>query len=133
MIDHCAGDIGNKNIARKNQNIQRHPLYTRRANSHRLLHHLHVIQACLSYYSYVLFLPFESFFKYLCILLKKNFLVNKYNKQMYYKENNVRLNLDCKGSIRFGIFQVANEESFRKSFSFPFSAKCFDRNFMRLF
>ena len=38
-------------------------------------------------------------------------------------------NLDCQDSIRFNIYQVANEESFGKSFSFPFSAKYFDRNF----
>ena len=38
-------------------------------------------------------------------------------------------NLDCQDSIRFNIYQVANEESFGKSFSFPFSAKYFDRDF----
>ena len=40
------------------------------------------------------------------------------------------LNMDCQNSIRFGIFKLLiNEESFGKSFSFPFSAKYFDRNF----
>ena len=48
-----------------------------------------------NYYCYVLFLLFEKFFKYfekyfqfhLYIFLKKNFLANKYKKQMCYKEN----------------------------------------------
>ena len=39
-----------------------------------------------------------------------NFLINKYNKQMCYKENNVSLqnllNLHCKDSIRFGICKM---------------------------
>ena len=40
------------------------------------------------------------------------------------------LNLDCQNSICFAFFKLLkNEESFGKSFSFPFSAKCFDRNF----
>ena len=45
-----------------------------------------------SYYRYVLFLPFEKFFKqyqkyflfYLYIFLKKNFLLKEYKKQMCY-------------------------------------------------
>ena len=39
------------------------------------------------------------------------------------------LNLDCQDSICFAFFKLfKNEESLRKSFSFPFSAKCFERN-----
>ena len=44
------------------------------------------------------------------------------------------LDLDCQDSIRFGIFKLLiKEKSQGKSFSFPFSAKCFDRNFRCLF
>ena len=42
------------------------------------------------------------------MFLKKNFLVNKYNQQMCYKEKNVCLqkNLDCKDIIRFSICKM---------------------------
>ena len=48
-----------------------------------------------SYCCYILFSPLEKFFDYygkyfhfyLCIFLKKKFLVNKYKKQMFYEEN----------------------------------------------
>ena len=48
-----------------------------------------------SYCCNILFLPLEKFFNYygkffhfyLCIFLKKNFLVNKYKKQMCYEDN----------------------------------------------
>ena len=44
------------------------------------------------------------------------------------------LNLDCQDSICFAFFKFfKNEESFGKSFSFPFSANCLDRNFKCLF
>ena len=45
------------------------------------------------------------------------------------------LNLDCQDSIRFAMFQAAYKwgKSFGKSFSFPFSAKCFDRNLKCIF
>ena len=45
------------------------------------------------------------------------------------------LNSDCQDSIRFGMFQAAYKwgQSFGKSFSFPFSAKCFDRNLKCIF
>ena len=40
------------------------------------------------------------------------------------------LNLDCQDSICFAFFKLfKNEESFGKSFYFPFSRKRFDRNF----
>ena len=40
------------------------------------------------------------------------------------------LNVDCQDSICSAFFKLfKNEESFGKSFSFPFSAKCFERNF----
>ena len=52
--------------------------------------YLHVTEICLKVTFAVLFLPFESFFKFhLYIFLKKNFLINKYNKQMCCKENNI--------------------------------------------
>ena len=44
------------------------------------------------------------------------------------------LNLDCHDSIRFGVYQVAFKSIIIwGEFSFPFSAKCFDRNFKCLF
>ena len=40
------------------------------------------------------------------------------------------LNFDCQNSICFAFFRLfKNDESFGKSFSYPFSAKCFHRNF----
>ena len=40
------------------------------------------------------------------------------------------LNVDCQDSICFTFFKLfKNEHSFGKSFSFPFSEKCFDRDF----
>ena len=64
------------------------------------------------------------------------FLVEKWGtleraKRYVYKN---LLNLNCQDSICFGIFKLLkNKESFGKSFSFPFSAKYFDRNFKYLF
>ena len=60
------------------------------------------------------------------------FLADKENKcvirKIMYVCKNL-LNLDSKDSIRFGISKLPkDEESFGKSFSFPFSSKCFDRN-----
>ena len=44
------------------------------------------------------------------------------------------LNLDCKDGIILAFFKLLkNEESFRKSFSFPLFPKSFDRNFKCLF
>ena len=44
------------------------------------------------------------------------------------------LDLGCQNIIRFGIFKLLNnEESFGESFSFPFSAKCFNKNFKCLY
>ena len=70
-----------------------------------------------TYYCFVLFLLFKSFFKYYekyfwfhLYLFEKTFLVNKYNKKcvirriMYFCKN--LLNLDCRDSIRFGICKM---------------------------
>ena len=106
-------------------------------------------------------------------VLEKNFLDNKYKKQMSYKENKSPffwrhekwphfslksfipsfsdsflieksgklererryvwkdlLNVDCQDSTCFAFLKLfKNEESFGKSFYFPFSTKCFDKNF----
>ena len=65
-----------------------------------------------------------------------SFLVEKWGTleraRRYIWKNLV--DLDCQDSIRFGIFKLLIiEKSQGKSFSFPFSAKCFDRNFRCLF
>ena len=67
-------------------------------------------------------------------MITDSFLVEKWGtleRARRYVWKNLS-NLDCQDSIRFNIYQVANEESFGKSFSFSFSAKYFDRNFQCL-
>ena len=108
---------------------QCNPPYTKRASSHRVLYlevlstyniciiYLHVIQACVNVTVSMFYFSnlknasdvMKNIFNSISIYSrKKNFLVNKHKKQKCYKEN---------------------KSLFSKSFSFPFSVKCFDRNF----
>ena len=81
-----------------------------------------------------------KFFLQKCVIfniITDSFLVEKWGvleRPGSYASKNL-LNLDYQNSIRFGIFQVTYKwgKSFAKSFSFPFSAKCFDRNFKCIF
>ena len=68
-------------------------------------------------------------------MITDSFLVEKWEtleRARRYVSKNL-LNLDCQDSICFAFFTLfKNRESFGKSFSFPFSAKCLDRNFKYL-
>ena len=157
LIDHCASDIANSNIAGKYQNIlvSLSSTYTRRASSHRLLHlyflgqcnicmvYLYVKEACLKVIFAVFYFCHSNYssnivkniFNSISIYFWKkiSLLTNITNK--CYKENNVSL----QKLIKFGLqgkhsfWHLQNERSFRKNFSFPFSVKYFDRNFLCLF
>ena len=86
--------------------------------------------------------------------MNKNFLVNNYKKQTCYKENKPLYFLTLRkmaifylqmfvifnmikdsfsvekwGTLECTLGTSKNKKSFWKSFSFPFSAKCFDGNF----